>query len=77
MYRQTSTLAWYYLMIFGRKKSPHCLGAGFFLFFLYASARIVTCGNDGGCCNGGDADAFHGCCVLCNYYLSVLYPYIG
>jgi hypothetical protein len=50
---------------------------GFFLFFLYASARIVTCGNDGGCCNGGDADAFHGCCVLCNYYLSVLYPYIG
>ncbi len=27
-------------------------------------------------CNGGGADAVHGCCVLCHFYLSVLYSYI-
>ena len=70
-YRRTSTLAWFYLISFSRKK-PALFRCGLFCF-LYASARIVTCGNDDGCSNGGDADAFHGCCVLCHYYLSVLY----
>jgi hypothetical protein len=64
-----------YPLIFDRKKSPHCSGAGFFLCFLYASARTITCGNCGGGNNrGDDADAFHGCCVLCNFYLSVAVP---
>lgn len=49
---------------------------GLFLCFLYASARTVTCGNGDGGGNGG-ANAFHGCCVLCNFYLSVRYAYIG
>ncbi|AHM29178.1 hypothetical protein WRSd3_00153 [Shigella dysenteriae WRSd3] len=58
------------------KKKPALSGAGFFLCFLYASARTVTCGNGDGGGNGG-ANAFHGCCVLCNFYLSVRYAYIG
>ncbi len=49
------------------KKSPHCSGAGFFLCFLYASARTVTCGNGDGDNGCHHADAFHGCCVLCNF----------
>ncbi|EKH07795.1 hypothetical protein ECPA7_0501 [Escherichia coli PA7] len=32
-------------------------------------------GGDGG--GNGGANAFHGCCVLCNFYLSVRYAYIG
>jgi hypothetical protein len=63
-------------LIFARKKSPHCSGAGFFQYFLYASARTVTCGNGDGCNSGNRADACHGCCAL-YYYLSVLYAYIG
>ena len=43
------------LLNFCRKKSPHCSGAGFFLFFLYASARTLTGGNGG--CNNGDVQA--------------------
>ncbi|AHB71852.1 hypothetical protein P262_04900 [Cronobacter malonaticus] len=62
-------------MILCRKKSPHCSGAGFFQFFLYASARPVTCGNGGGSNNGSQADANHGCCVLCTFLFSVLYLY--
>ena len=58
------------------EKKPALSGAGFFLCFLYASARTVTCGNGDGGGNGG-ANAFHGCCVLCNFYLSVRYAYIG
>ncbi|EXF30893.1 hypothetical protein V172_10255 [Citrobacter freundii RLS1] len=58
-----------YLIAFGRKKSPHCLGAGFFLCFLYASARTVTCGNGDGCGNS-DADAFHD--VVCSVIIICL-----
>ncbi|ASG64173.1 hypothetical protein CEW81_21085 [Kluyvera genomosp. 3] len=62
-------------MIFSRKKSPHCSGAGFFLCFLYASARTVTCGNSGGGNGHNAADANHGCCVLCHLAVCALYPY--
>ena len=40
-----------------------------------AGAGATIDGADGG--NGGGADAVHGCCVLCHFYLSVLYSYIG
>lgn len=76
MYRRTSTLAWLLPRDLWSKKKPALFRCGLFLCFLYASARTVTCGNgDGG--NGGGADAVHGCCVLCHFYLSVLYSYIG
>ncbi|ERC88381.1 putative membrane protein [Escherichia coli T234_00] len=82
MYRRTSTLAWLLPRYLWSKKKPALSGAGFFLCFLYASARTVTSGNgngDGGGDGGGNggANAFHGCCVLCNFYLSVRYAYIG
>lgn len=44
-------------------------GAGFFLCFLYASARTVTCGNGDGCGNS-DADAFHD--VVCSVIIICL-----
>ncbi|AVR05955.1 hypothetical protein A8H26_08730 [Pluralibacter gergoviae] len=56
-----------------RKKKPALFGAGFFLCFLYASARTDTCGNGDGGNGGGHADANHGCCVLCIYCLSSAY----
>ncbi|AHE46432.1 hypothetical protein KP13_01994 [Klebsiella pneumoniae subsp. pneumoniae Kp13] len=61
-------------MISCQKKSPHCSGAGFFLCFLYASARTVTCGNGGGDNGGNHADAIHGCCVLCIFICLYVLP---
>jgi hypothetical protein len=76
MYRRTSTRAWLLPLDFLSKKA-RTVQVRAFLCFLYASARTVTCGNGDGDNGGHHADAFHGCCVLCNFYLSVSCAYIG
>ncbi|WP_449590152.1 hypothetical protein [Pantoea osteomyelitidis] len=53
------------LLNLSRKKSPHWLGAGFFYFFLYASARTVTCGNGDGGNNGDVLAEFTHCDLFC------------
>ncbi|CDL51595.1 hypothetical protein [Klebsiella pneumoniae ISC21] len=61
-------------MISCQKKARTVQVRAFFLCFLYASARTVTCGNGGGDNGGNHADAIHGCCVLCIFICLYVLP---